>query len=355
FLIPIFAKIDVIPANSADPKAYRSDICAGLFLMGLAGILIGTIPTHMNAGYGYGLLLVFSLLGGTGYITMDLLMNGLIADVYPEKKNTLLPFVHAFYGTGAMLAPLLVTVLSNPLNPQTYARPYLLLGALSLACYIVMTVVGTHIRAQTPYGDMRTIRAHAARNPAEIFYNAHAWMYLLASFLYLCFQTGISSWLPKYCMHNLSISYQEAAGILTLYFLGALGMRALSPLIYNRVSVRRFYLVSILCSAGIYLAFLLFPMTLPAARGFLFAAGFLQGSAVPSMVILCCDAFPDRTASASSIVVLGVSLAALIIPALMGVLIEKAGYLPAMLLIVACLPLSVGIIWIAGLKAGAPG
>lgn len=61
------------------------------------------------------------------------------------------------------------------------------------------------------------------------------------------------------------------------------------------------------------------------------------------MVILCCDAFPERTASASSVVVLSVSLSALIVPGLMGRLIELYGYLLPMLIICGCLPLSAAI------------
>lgn len=36
--------------------------------------------------------------------------------------------------------------------------------------------------------------------------------------------------------------------------------------------------------------------------------GLLQGATVPTLVIICCDVFPERTASATSIVVFGVSL-----------------------------------------------
>ena len=86
-------------------------LLAGAVLVGVAGVTIGTMPLYGNDSYG--LRLVFALIGGVGYITIDLLMNGVIADVFPEKKSTLLPIVHGFYGLGAMLAPLLVTWLTD--------------------------------------------------------------------------------------------------------------------------------------------------------------------------------------------------------------------------------------------------
>ena len=105
-------------------------LLAGAVLVGVAGVTIGTMPLYGNDSYG--LLLVFALIGGVGYITIDLLMNGVIADVFPEKKSTLLPIVHGFYGLGAMLAPLLVTWLTDSSRPATFAVPYLVLGAAAL-------------------------------------------------------------------------------------------------------------------------------------------------------------------------------------------------------------------------------
>ena len=78
----------------------------GLFFMGLASVLIGTMSMYLSVGTGYILMLLFSLIGGVGYVSIDLLMNGAIADIYPKEKTTLLPLTHAFYGTGSMLSPL---------------------------------------------------------------------------------------------------------------------------------------------------------------------------------------------------------------------------------------------------------
>ena len=76
-------------------------------------------------------------------------------------------------------------------------------------------------------------------------------------------------------------------------------------------------------------------------RVLIFVLGLLQGAAVPSMVILCSDSFPGRSASASSVIVLSVSLAALAGPSLMGTVILNSGYLWAMIMILVCLPMSI--------------
>ena len=316
-------------------------IALGLGLMGVASILIGTIPSFCQMGSGYGLMLMFSLLAGLGSLTVDLLMNGVITDVFPDRKNTFLPYVHAFYGVGAMLAPIYVSALASPDAPETFAVPYLILGILAVVLCGALFLNALRVNPHTPYRDMSVLRQRACGNPAEVFRDLRAWLYLGACFLYLCFQTGLSAWLPQYSMNVLNYPYTSAAKMATFYFLGALVMRLISPAIYKRISVRNFYVLTISVSAVVFALFLFLPWGPVMTRVLIFLLGILQGASVPSMVILCSDSFPGRSASASSVIVLSVSLAALIGPAVMGAVIKSSGYLWAMLLILVCLPLSI--------------
>ena len=86
-------------------------LAAGILLLGLAGLCIGLIPALVPRAAGYAAMLGFSLAAGVGFICIDLLTNSLIADVFREDKTRVLPFAHAFYGGGAMLAPVFVTAL----------------------------------------------------------------------------------------------------------------------------------------------------------------------------------------------------------------------------------------------------
>ena len=316
-------------------------LLAGAVLVGVAGVTIGTMPLYGNDSYG--LLLVFALIGGVGYITIDLLMNGVIADVFPEKKSTLLPIVHGFYGLGAMLAPLLVTWLTDSGRPATFAVPYLVLGAAALVLGAVFWAVSRRATPHTPYADMTALRDRSVANPAEIFRDKRAWLYLLCCFLYLCFQNGIAVWLPNYYKTVHHMAGGAANAMLTLFFLGALVVRMLSPLVYKRMSVRTFYLLTCFLSAGVFAVLLLTP-SLAVQRVLLVLLGLLQGAEVPALVILCCETFPTRTASASSIIVLGVSLSALIAPTVLGRLIEQVGYGIPLWGLTACLPLSAAVL-----------
>ena len=317
----------------------------GLVIMGIAGLLIGTIPVYTRAGNGYGTMLCFSVFGGIGYIMIDLLMNGAVADVFTERKTTFLPFVHAFYGGGSMLAPLFVSLLADPLVPSSFSVPYLVIGACALVLGVVFYFAVKRVTPETPYADMAPIRARASANPLEVFRDIRAWQFFLCCFLYLCFQTGLVAWLPRFFEVKLGAPYETANSMLTLYFLGALVIRLISPAVYRRVSVKRYYLVSIGVSAAVFVVFLLIPsQSLMLRRILLVITGLLQGIAVPSLQLLVTDAFSDRTASASSAIVLGVSLSALLAPLIMGAIIESAGYMAAMWFITALLLLSAAVL-----------
>lgn len=293
---------------------------AGLLLLGAAGVLIGLMPQFMAVG-SYALMLGFSLVAGVGYISIDLLMNSVIADVYKERKNGVLPYVHAFYGAGAMLAPVFVTALVSLERPESFARPYLILGLLSLTCAALMLLTGKRMKPQTPYADMEEIRGRARQNPAEIFREGSAWLFLLSGFMNLSFQTGLTTWLPRYCSLVWDYDLTAAGLMVTMYFMGALVMRLLSPFVYRKLGVKRYYQLTLLVSAALYLVFLLLPMPDWCRKAMVFALGLLQGATVPTLVILCCDAFPERTASASSVVVTGVSLASMVSPVVLGKLL----------------------------------
>lgn len=319
-------------------------IAIGCTVMSIAAICIGTIPAYTAQGNGYSLILVYALFGGLGYIMIDLLMNGVISDVFPEHKHTLLPFVHAFYGTGAMLAPILVSNLANPNIPSSFAKPFLILGLVSAVLVILFIVVSKRIMPSTIYADMTDLKQRAVSNPAEIFKEKLAWLFLLTSFLHVSFQNGLSSWLTKYCCDAIGLSYENAALMLTIFFAGNLAMRFLSPLIYKIIPIKRYYCIFMLIAAGLFLLFILADIPLILRFVLIFLLGLMQGGGVPSIVVLCCDAFPARTASASSLFVIGVSLATFITPTLMGKMIETIGYTTPMLMITVFLVLSVVVL-----------
>ena len=316
----------------------------GLGLMTASSLLIGTLPLYVQQGTGYYLMMGFWLLGGLGYILIDTLMNGVVADIFPEKKNTLLPVVHSFYGAGAMLAPPFAALAVNTQNAATFAAPYAILGIAGVIIFVPFLLVSRRVLPQTPYADMSALRKRAQENPAEVFRDSRAWLFLTAGVLFLYFQTGMSVWLPSYCTEMPGYDLASASLTLSMYFAGALVIRLLSPIVYKRIPAGKFYVLSMLAAMVMYLIIFLTRPAKALMMTLMGVGGLLLGSSVPGLVILCCDAFPKRTASASSLVVIAVSAASLTCPALMGWLIQRTGYIFPMLLITVCMGASALIV-----------
>lgn len=321
-------------------------ICACLALMAAGSILTGIIPAFFPEGGGYGLLLVFVLFAGIGYTGIDVMMNGVIADTYPENKENVLPIAHAFYSTGAMAAPVFVTSVVDTAKPSSFSLPFLLIGILSAAVFAGYLASGRRIMPDTPYTDMKAVRARVTENPAEIFREKKAWMILAVCLMYFCFMYGLSVWMPTFFMQEKAFGHSMSGWMSTVFFFGALLMRFVSPVIFRRIQAAKFYIVSgILSAVCMAAAFMTDPSLTALIAILVFAGGFLQGAHVIALVMISCNEFPDRTASASAITVLAFNLAAMVMPALIGSIAEKTGFMIPMYILTLCMLCSVLLIW----------
>lgn len=305
----------------------------GCILMGAASLIIGLIPKLIPSGSGYNALLLFSVISGLGYMFIDLLMNGVISDVFPEKKSSLLPYVHAFYGGGAMLAPIIVSSLVNTALPESFSKPFFVLGITSIAVFLIFIFIAKMSKQYTPYMDMTEMRARATANPAEIFVEKKAWLLVLACFLLIAFQNSIGLWLTTLCENEYGYSYNDSAFAVSLYYGGILAMRFLSPLIYKKISGIKYFTVFMLTAVALFIVFLFLDVQMIGKYILITLVGLAVGGGCPTIIIICCDTFPQRSASASSLFASGICLSTFITPVLTGKLIEIYGFTVPMLLI----------------------
>ena len=311
-------------------------IALGLLILCLAASAIGFAPA-------YTVLLAIIVAVGVGNAFIDIMMNSVVSDVYPAHKNTVLPLVHAFFSVGAMLTPLFVTLTVNPDAPASFSRPFRFLGVIAAVVFLFYLLNGRRIMGETPYVDMGAMKKRATENPAEIFKTGTAWYFMAVGFLYFTFQLGTIAWLPTYAIRNIGVDFGTGGMMLTAFFGGALPMRFLGPLILRRLTARALYMVSGFSAAALVLA-ALFTDNAQAVFVLVAAAGFMQGSSVATFILMCCETFPDRTASASSLATLASSVATLTAPLWMGAMSESTGFRLPFILICCALFASAGLV-----------
>lgn len=328
-------------------------VCGGMGTLALCALAIHLLPALFPMGSGYPALLAIVFAGGVGYTCIDLMINGVINDVYPVSRSTILPIMHAFYGTGSMLIPIFVSALVTDGRPETFATPYLAIAAATGAAAVFALVTGARFRPETPYADMRTVRRRVRENPAEIFREGRTWLFLLAFVLNFMLLCGISVWLVTYAQRALSLDYATASLLLTLFFGGALLMRFASPLIFRVLPVRRYVvLMPVLAALTLGAGFAI--GSVPLLYVLLPLGGFFQGGLIGAMVLLCCESFPERSASAASLSSFAVGVSTLVTPALMGAAAERFGFTLPMIAICICMLLSALVVYLA-IRAGRQG
>jgi fucose permease len=317
-----------------------NSIAFGLLIICLAGAVIGGAPP-------YAALLVLVAFMGIGVSFIDIMMNGVISDVYPKQKNTLLPLVHAFFSVGATMTPIFVTMLANPNAPTSFSYPFRLLGVGAAAVFILYLLSGRRIVKETPYINMEAMKKRAIENPAEIFKTGKAWYFLVAGMLYFTFLMGTMMWLPTYAMKYVGADFETGGMMLTAFFAGSLLMRFLGPLILRRLTARSMYVYFGMAATVLMIA-ALFSESIPLMLVLVAVSGFLQGSTVATFILMCCEAFPERTASASSIFSISSNIASLTGPLWIGALSEYTGFRLPMVLINCAFLVSAAMIFIQG-------
>ena len=65
------------------------------------------------------------------------------------------------------------------------------------------------------------------------------------------------------------------------------------------------------------------------------------------MMLICCDAFPERSASAASLASFAIGLSTMTTPAIMGAIAERFGFSIPMLGICVSMLLSAPVMWLA--------
>jgi len=309
----------------------------GLLIVGASSISIGFAPSYTQ-------LLLVVVAAGVGYTILDVMANGIIAEMFPNQKSTLIPLLHAFFGAGAMVSPLFVASLANPYIPISFTRPFMLVGILAVVVFVLFFIVSRRIMPETPYADMDKIKRRGSGDPAAIFKEKKAWLILAAGFLYFTFQIGLVSWLPSYCL-DIGMEFSTAGGMLTAFFLGSLIMRFCGPLFLKMLTAQRAYIIFSLLTTAIIVAalFVIEPMVM---MPLLIIGGFMQGSCVAFLFLMAVDAFPHMAGSASSLILIAVNSAAMTAPLWMGFIAEfsETGFRVPLLLGCASLAFSVLIV-----------
>lgn len=288
---------------------------------GLAILSAGCLA--MGLGPQFEFLVLLAPICGCGYACVDVMVNGVLADVYPDRKETLLSIVHAVYGVGAMCAPALVALIVDPGSAGTFNRPFLLNGLVAACVLLFYIACARPVRAVSPYRNLKRAQ-DAGPGTRELFGTRTAWILLAAAILYFSFQIGVSAWLPTFGLEQ-GIPYETSSLAASGFFAGSLGMGFSSAILLRKMSARSLFGWFGISSAACMAVAVLAPS--PAVlMTMVVASGFCQGAGVSTLVIVLVNAFPQMSAAASAVQVTGANIGAISAPVWVGAMAEMTGF-----------------------------
>lgn len=307
----------------------RGEVFNKIYAVTIGCLVLGVSCILMSLAPPYGLLGTVATVCGFGFTVIDINVNGVIADVYPEQKGTLLSIGHAFYGAGGMIAPSLVALTVSAEEPRTFTVPFLIVGIVSLGVFAWAGLSGRPLVPQSPYSDMQAMKQRVRSGAGEVFRKPEAWALLAAGILYFTFQLGVASWLPSWGIES-GMTFEDANFLTSGFFAGQLVMGFLCALLLRKIGARRLFAVTGMLSA-VCMAVAILCGNPVLTTVLVVTSGFLQGTGVITLIMVLTDAFPHRTASASSIQVIGANTAAVTAPLWMGAVADTTGFAPPLL------------------------
>ncbi|HZS79615.1 MAG TPA: MFS transporter [Ktedonobacteraceae bacterium] len=290
-------------------------VMSGLFLMGLTALI--TPITHS-----FPVLLTTQFVAGVGFGFLDVSINLLVTYSFHDTLGETLNNLHSSYCIGALLGPLLLSLVLTVLHNATWA--YVIGTFIAIGCILSL------VRQQPPTTIPDRARASSQTSPTysqSILRQPLLWFMALQFFFYVAAEVGFSSWIVTAISQSAVISLAVAAPVATAFWTGQTAGRLLGAQIIKRGIFTEQRLVY-LCIFGGGLSGLLiasFPSQL--IISFIGSAifGLCTGPLFPSLMAIASRWFVHALGAVSSVLLICCGLSGMIFPAFMGMLIPTLG------------------------------
>lgn len=249
---------------------------AGSFLT--SAIVLSSIPPFWAA-------LLMLLLLGFGGALLDAGLNAYIAGL--PRNTVLLNYLHAFYGTGALLGPILASSLFAVGLKWNFVYVTLIFMSIVLLISVAIFFKGRQPMTQEGRSDteknvlVKTLKLRIV------------WVVALFLLFYVGTEVSLGSWSYSFLLeerHGLSLI---SGWIVSGYWIGLVGGRLVLPQVVQRFGDRRLIQVCMLgAGIGVLIVWLI-PITGVAAFG-LCLTGFCLGPVFPTTIGLMSQLVPSR-------------------------------------------------------------
>ncbi|HWQ78355.1 MAG TPA: MFS transporter [Anaerovoracaceae bacterium] len=301
---------------------FVSDRYNKIIMMNLVFLLYTAMLFVAHAMPPYTILLCAFFVIGLGTKSFDALVNANVSEISrPERRGMFLILLHACFGLGALVAPIIVSILLSRTSSigQTFLTIFLLAFGAWAVCMAIQRS-GLRLRHS---GD--SITAPAKKNLRQVIASKVVILAAFVGFLFVGFAMAVSMWLPSFMMLEHDLSKVSAAIIVSLLWCGVIAGRIFFSWLSIKYPIRPMLLVG--NATGAAILFLSFAIDIPLVYGIAYlAAGFCMSATMPLAYAFAGKFFPGNAGGVSSVIVLLSCVGQALLPFLCGHLIEAIGY-----------------------------
>lgn len=293
-------------------------VALGMVLLTIGTLLLSTLPIYL-------FVCMLAILCGFAYTAIDVMGNSSVTEYFGKHATVMLPMVQIVFGLGTVLGPVIMVALYQEGNLNTLHMPFLAFGFLFLIITAFYFALFKREERLLPKINLKEMAREAKKDPAAIFRSKKTWVMMLSHTLFNCLFMGVISWLPTFYQVSHGMTTDEGALMLTLFYVGNVGMRVISPPILKKLQPQKIYMIFTFIGAGCLIgAFNVASLTLSSI--FTIAGGAFLALDVVCLIMIATAFFPQRKASASSLAVFAFNIGGFVAPAVVGFIAQTNGY-----------------------------
>lgn len=287
------------------------------------------LPAFINAR-SLPLMLTMVFFTGMGQGGLDLGANLIVSSAYPKNNTSVLNLLHFFFGLGAILGPVVVSLTLVTLGSG------LIVHWFAAAVFLALGVIVFTMRETRPENKPGTGEQNATiSNAKSVYLSPILWLVCIMILVYVGVEYGSGSWASRYMASTTGLAIENGALVTSAYWaaltLGRLGGAALG----RRVTRIRLLIAAVLVSL-VGAGFLVLGRGVVSLSTIAFVLlGLSYGPIYPTSVGVMVAVFPHHQGKAVGLLTALGSIGGLSLPWVAGVLLEKVSPLAYTLFMVA--------------------
>lgn len=310
-----------------------------------AALLVLVVGLSVQGGTNsWAIFVAAAALGQLGSGAADAGVGAVFLQIFPNRRGGALNLLHLFYGAGALLAPLAVSVI---IATDVDWRPIFIASAVTMAALVVAVRF-------LPAGVSRTLlkpdAAEDNRNMSGPERSLKPFIWLAVSIgCYEAATIGVANWLVRFMSDRPS---EMATIALSVFWGGVCGVRLVAPWFTQRYSSLSLA-VSCIAISSLALACALLVPWLVVAIVLFGLTGIFVGPIYPLIIAIGGDLYPRRLATLSGGLTTAATVGAIIYPPMIGFVAESLGIRAGLLGAAALgLPAALALLTASRLESG---